>query len=172
MTFLLAALRPALPVILGLMLAVGLITAVYWIGQRDGAAKVQAEWAAEREALRAAEAKVVARREAEEARIAQHLKEQTDAHAARIKDADAALAAASRELVRLRAAAATAQRTRDVTAPATTGPAPHGATADPGQLLGECAGEAVRLGAEADRLAAQVIGLQGYARVAQQACGS
>ena len=51
-----------------------------------------------------------------------------------------------------------------------SGPVADGRAAGTGELLGECASRLVEVGGHADRLAAQVIGLQAYARLAQRAC--
>lgn len=112
---------------------------------------------------------------AAEASLAAQLQEQADEYTARIKTLEAGNAGARRELGRLRDALATARvslRALSQPAPAGPGPATDGAAADTGQLLSECGARLVEVGGQADRLAAQVIGLQAYARIAHRACGS
>lgn len=112
---------------------------------------------------------------AAESALAKQLQEQADEYSARIKTLEAGNAGARRELARLRDALATARiglRSLAESKTAGTGHAPDGGAADTGQLLGACAERLVEVGGSADRLAAQVIGLQAYARLAQRACGS
>lgn len=112
---------------------------------------------------------------AAESALAKQLQEQADEYSARIKTLEAGNAGARRELGRMRDALATARTSlRALSESEATGPRPaaDGAAADTGQLLGECAGRLVEMGGQADRLAAQVIGLQAYARIAHRACGS
>lgn len=126
--------------------------------------------AAQQAVIAAQQAKAAA-----ESALAKQLQEQADEYSARIRTLEAGNAGARRELGRLRDALATARvslRSLSQSETARAGPAPDGSSADTGQLLGECAGRLVELGGQADRLAAQVIGLQAYARIAHRACGS
>lgn len=112
--------------------------------------------------LRALEARDAAEREA-----ALRMKVITDAHSAEIDRRRRADAALRGDLDRLRRALAAGQP-----ADAAAGPAADGAAAAARELLGTCAAELARMGDEARGLAAQVIGLQGYARLAEQTCGA
>ena len=110
-----------------------------------------------------------------EATLAKQLEDQADEYSKRIATLEAGNAGARRELGRLRDALATARtslRSLSQSAHSRAGPAPDGSPADTGELLSACAGRLVEVGGSADRLAAQVIGLQAYARLAHKACGS
>lgn len=110
-----------------------------------------------------------------EATLAAQLEEQARDYSQRIRTLEAGNAGARRELGRLRDALATARVSLShLSKPpsAGTGPSADGAPADTGQLLGACGERLVELGNAADRLAAQVIGLQAYARIAHKSCGS
>lgn len=173
-------------VLIGAVVLLGLAWAAYaWAhgrGEAQGYGTCTAEYqpridrlqsdklAAQQAVIHAQQAKAAA-----EATLAKQLEVQADEYTQRIKSLEAGNAGARRELQRLRDALATARiglRDLGKSASAGAGPAPDGAAADAGQLLGECAGRLVEVGGSADRLAAQVIGLQAYARLAQRACGS
>jgi hypothetical protein len=128
--------------------------------------KLQAQQAV----IAAQQAKAIA-----EASLAKQLEDQADEYSKRIAVLEAGNAGARRELGRLRDALATARTSlRHLSQPAAAGagPATDGSPADTGELLSQCAGRLVEVGGSADRLAAQVIGLQAYARLAHKACGS
>lgn len=103
----------------------------------------------------------------------EQLEQERSANAQRVRVLESASAGARRELRRLHDALATARVSADsilrsgVSSP---GPVADGRAAGTGELLGECASRLVEVGGHADRLAAQVIGLQAYARLAQRAC--
>jgi hypothetical protein len=140
-------------------------------GYAAGRAEVQAAWDAERLAALTAAAQAAATRDAAERDAAQRLRRLTDAHSQEIASRDAAASAVRGELARLRdALAGRAAGPRDLATPAPAGP-PADADGRPGELLGACAGELARMGDDARALAAIVIGLQEYARIAQATCG-
>jgi len=120
----------------------------------------------ERERQRAVLLKALEERDAAEREAARRMKLMTDAHTAEIDRRARAAAAVRADLDRLRRAAAAADAT-----PAAPRPAADGAGAGPGELLAACGAELARMGDEARGLAAQVIGLQGYARLALEQCG-
>lgn len=173
-------------VLVGAVVLLGLAWAAYaWAhgrGVTDGYGTCTAEYqpridALQSEKLRAQQAVIAAQqaKAAAESALAKQLQEQADEYSARIKSLEAGNAGARRELDRLRDALATARvgiRNLVESKATGTGPAPDGAAADAGQLLGECGARLVEMGGQADRLAAQVIGLQAYARLAHRACGS
>jgi hypothetical protein len=147
------------------VLALGAATgAGYYQGRQAGAEAVQAKWDAERVQLLAAahEAERFAREIERNASNAIH--QAATKHAAQLRGMERALSNNRRELDRLRAAIATATVARRESAPAASG-ADRGdddAATVAAELLGECSGTLVTLGAEAGRLAAQVISLQDY----------
>jgi hypothetical protein len=152
-------------------LAVGSVT-LYRAGIKSGEARVQAQWDAERIAHAEHIQRVQAANQAAERDLAIRLQESADAHTATLDRLRESESAAGRQLVRLRAAIATAAiGHREQSAAATAGPQADDAAAAAGDLLSACAGELEQMGRAAGGLAAQVIGLQGYARTAQKACG-
>lgn len=145
-------------VLIGLLFAgvtAGLVY-VYRLGVQNERARMAAQLVAALEA-----------RDAAERDAARRLKVITDAHTAEIDRRARAAAAARADVDRLRRAVDAAARA----APAAPGSPPDGAAARAGELLAECGGEVARLGDEARGLAAQVIGLQAYARLAERTCG-
>lgn len=180
----------------GGLVAAALVAGAAWIaygwaaGQGAAAERLvcDAEWSSEvqtlrkdklqaqQDKLRAQQAVIEAQqqRAVAEAALGQQLEEQAHAYTQRIKSLETGSAGTRRELQRLRDALATARASlRHLSQPAaaSAGPAADGAAADAGELLGSCGARLVELGGSADRLAAQVIGLQAYARIAQQSCG-
>lgn len=155
---------------------------VYNAGAKQERLVCDAEWAPRVDALTkekiAAQHAVIAAQQARaaaEASLAAQLEEQAHEHSKREAALRAGRDGLQRELARLRDALATARiglRSLAESKTAGTGHAPDGGAADTGQLLGACAERLVEVGGSADRLAAQVIGLQAYARLAQRACGS
>lgn len=110
-----------------------------------------------------------------EASLAAQLEEQAHEHSKREQALRAGRDGLQRDLVRLRDALATARVSlRALGQPEAAGARPQadGAAAGAGELLGECATQLAEVGGRADSLAAQVIGLQAYARIAHRACGS
>lgn len=164
---------PSLPQVIILAAVSVAISATtgYGVGRRHGGEAVQAKWDADRvtqlQALTAAQS---AKSQAEDA-IAKQLAAQTQAHTQALTRRDAAVAGARSELTRLRNALAAPSPAGhpDPQAPA-TGPATDGSGTFRG-ILRSCAEELVQVGEHADRLAAQVTGLQLYANLAQRTCG-
>lgn len=146
----------------------------YAAGWTAGATQVRAEWHAERARQADAFARAVNQRDAAERDAAKTLKRITDAHSADLARRDDAVAAARVELVRLRDALsrARATRARDEPPSAAARRPADDPDARPGELLAQCAGELVQMAERAGSLAAQVIGLQAYARLAQSTCGA
>ena len=144
----------------------------YWAGHGKGVAALQARWDAERVSQYQAIEK--ARQEAAEARQradADLAKQKESYDAERRRQADASVAT-GRELQRLRDALATsALGHRERASAQGSGPRTDGAAAAAGELLAACGQALAGMGDDARRLAAQVIGLQGYARTAQKVCG-
>lgn len=143
----------------------------YWRGNSSGEAAVQAKWDEQTAAMAKALTQALLDKQDAEGRLAVELKEQSNAHSSDLARNGAALAGARSELARLRAALATAGH-REQSPASAAGPAPDGAAATAGDVLGWCAERLVGLGGQADGLAAQVIGLQTYAKTAQQTCGT
>lgn len=139
-------------------------------GVRSGEARIQAQWDAERLAHAEAVQRAQREREAAERDLAIRLQEASDAHTAtldRLRESDSA---AGRAQLRLRAAIATAAiGAREQPQAAAAGRAADDPATAAGELLAACAGELEQMGAAAGGLAAQVIGLQGYVKTAQQA---
>jgi len=131
------------------------------------------EYMAEAEARKQAVLAAQRAKEAVEMIFKRQMQEQTDAYTARLQQLEAGNAGARRELVRLRDALATARVSTDSLLkpinPASR-PASDGATSVAETVIRECAERRVEMGGLAARLAEQVIGLQAYARLAQQAC--
>lgn len=142
----------------------------YWRGHVSGAASVQAEWDEQTAAMARELSKALIEKQAAEGRLAVELQEQSNAHSSNLRRNDAALAGARSELARLRAALSGGRREQPQAS--ASGPAADGSTATAGDVLGWCAERLVGLGGQADGLAAQVIGLQTYAKTAQQTCGT
>lgn len=143
------------------------------VGEARGRAAVEAEWNKDRVAQHEALQAALAKKEADENALTAQLQEKADAYTKELARLDGALDGARRELVRLRAALATsAIGHRERSQAAAAGPPSNDPGAVVGELLGACAGELVEMGREAGTLAAQVAGLQEYARIAQRACGS
>ncbi|GAA4400304.1 hypothetical protein [Quisquiliibacterium transsilvanicum] len=143
---------------------------VHRAGVKSGEARIQAQWDAERLAHAEAVQRAQRDKEAAERDLAIRLQESADAHTVtldRLRDAESA---AGRAQLRLRAAIATAALgAREQSQVAAAGPATDDRAAAAGELLAACAGELEQMGAAAGGLAAQVIGLQGYARTAYEA---
>jgi len=138
----------------------------------DGRAEVQAKWDADiakRNAL--AETAAETRRVKEATHAAELAKERTQ-RAADLAVAHAAAAAARSQLQRLRATIGdiTARPVQPGANPATRAD-PDAVTASIGDVLSECAGEAVELGEQAEDLAVRLRGLQAWARSAVRVCG-
>jgi sRNA-binding protein len=159
-------------VLFSVVTALGGWTHGWYTGNKDGAARIEAKWSAAREIQHQAAEKAYRDRIEAENRLSVQMQEQARAHTEELARLDAASDRARRELVRLRAALATrAVIGRQLAAPPAAGSPPDGAPADTGEFLGACAGELLEVGRQAGALAGQVIGLQKYARAAQQACG-
>lgn len=161
----------ALPYIGAALLTVAILGGTYAAGYSSGEAEIQVKWDEQTNAMAKALTQALLAKQEAEGRIAADLKEQSDAHSSDLKRNDAALAGARSELARLRAALAAIGHREQPPASA-AGPAPDGAAATAGDVLGWCAERLVGLGGQADGLAAQVIGLQTYAKTAQQTCGT
>ncbi len=110
-----------------------------------------------------------------EAKAARDLEEQANDYTQRIGRLQAGIAGARRELDRLRDNLATASVSSasgvHVAQTSGTRPAPDGTGTGPAGIAADCAGRYIAMGELAARLAEQVTGLQGYARVAHRACG-
>jgi hypothetical protein len=139
------------------------LSATHWKAYVTGSNAVRAEWNVERAALaeRARSAEAAARAIELEMAQAKHEAEVRYEETRKRLAADAA--AARTELDRLRRTLAAPAPRRD---PAPADPAPLPAVdGGPGiesQLLGQCAEALVGVASSADRLAAQVLGLQSY----------
>lgn len=145
---------------------------IHRAGVTSGEARIQAQWDAERLAHAEAVQRAQRDKEAAERDLAIRLQESADAHTATLDRLRESESAAGRAQLRLRAALATAAiGAREQPQATAAGCAADGAATAAGELLGECAARLVELGGSADRLAAQVVGLQAYARIAQQSCG-
>lgn len=163
--------------LLGSMLAVFVAGgAGYWSGYLKGRAAgeeaVQARWQKERSVQQ--QAIDQARREAAAIERAAEvaLEKQRGTYDAEIARRAADAAATGRELRRLRDAIATSSiGHRERARPPGAGSAPDGPAATTGKLLAACGQALVGMGEDARNLAAQVIGLQGYAKTAQDVCG-
>jgi hypothetical protein len=160
----------------GAVLLGAALAGVAWVhaqGVERGRANVQAAWDAERVQQFADAERARADRDVAERDAAQRLRRITDAHSQELAARDDAARAVRAELARLRVAiAARAPGPRDLAAPAAPGPAPDDADTRPGELLGACAGELAQMGDDARSLAAVVLGLQDYARLAHATCGA
>lgn len=120
----------------------------------------------ERDRMAVKLAKALEQRDEAERENARRMKVMTDAYTAELDRRARSAAAARADVERLRRAAADADA-----ASAPAGPAADGAGARPGDLLAACGAELARMGEDASRLAARVIGLQQYARLAEETCG-
>lgn len=142
-------------------------------GVDEGRAEIQARWDEQSAAQSKAIVDALLAKQESDAKLSRQLQEQSNEHTETNRRRDLADAGARRELQRVRDALATARigaRERgDAPAPR---PQADGAPSAAGELLGACAERLVELGGQAGKLAAQVIGLQAYARLAQQACGA
>lgn len=163
--------------LVGSMLAVSVAGGVgYWSGylkgRTAGEEAVHARWQTERNLQQQAVDR--ARREAAAIERAAEvaMERQRGAYDAEIARRAADAAATGRELQRLRDAIATAAiGRRERAGPPGAGSPPDGPAAATGELLAACGQALVGMGEDARNLAAQVIGLQGYAKTAQEVCG-
>lgn len=141
-------------------------------GVKSGEARVQAQWDAERLAHAEAVQRAQRDKEAAERDLAIRLQESADAHTATLDRLRESESAAGRAQLRLRAALATAAiGHREQPQAAAAGPTADDTGTAAGELLEACGSELADMGRAAGGLAAQVIGLQDYARTAQAACG-
>jgi len=141
-------------------------------GVRSGEARIQAQWDAERLAHAEAVQRAQRAKEAAERDLAIRLQEASDAHTVTLDRLRESESAAGRAQLRLRAAIATAALGhREQPQAAAAGRQADDRAAAARELLPACARELEQMGAAAGGLAAQVIGLQAYARIAQQSCG-
>jgi hypothetical protein len=139
-------------------------------GVRSGEARIQAQWDAERLAHAEAVQRAQRAKEAAERDLAIRLQEASDAHTVTLDRLRESESAAGRAQLRLRAAIATAALGhREQPQAAAAGRQADDPATAAGELLAACAGELEQMGAAAGGLAAQVIGLQDYARTAYEA---
>lgn len=137
-------------VVFAVLIALTLATShwkVYIAGKNAVLAKVQADAMANEQAARAREQQLIA---------AKHKAEEN--HAAFKRRTQRAVAGAQSELDRLRDVLAARQATADAAPSDRT----DGAATTERQLFGQCAKTLAGVAQQADQLAAQVIGLQGY----------
>lgn len=128
----------------------------------DGRAEVQATWDAA-ELTRAGIAQQAAEAtKSKEATHARELAKQRTLRTLSAAVAASAVDAARTELDRLRSVIATQPGCGGVPEVPAAGRGTDGAASSPGQLLGACAAEFAAVAADADRLAWQVSGLQGF----------
>jgi hypothetical protein len=159
---------------LGLAVAVALIGSHAWV-YHAGGEDVQLQWQRERAAAATAQAAVQAQAREREQAIAREIQQQGDQHAQETARRATAERSARTELDRLRTELgglreqASAPGAGGASASATPAGGTDATATVLADVLGQCAGALQSLAAEADRLTAQVIGLQRYVRATQGA---
>lgn len=156
-------------------LVLALVGSHWWAyrhGDSAGADRVQSLWGLERARLVAAAEEARALREQQENDAAKRLQEQRDEYTKELERQRGATADVRRELGRLLDAIATDAANRgQQPAAASPGPPANGKGSITGELFEACARDFTRMGEEAGKLAALVVGLQGYAEEARRTCG-